>query len=119
MMNGESIYGDPFETALLTATEQGRARSAALRKTPLISTPTHGVESPQPGAFDQGQYAPQDVGLEPQTQTQPQQPTPATPDYRGMALKAMQDASSAGEPTEEERGESNRKVLLALALGMK
>src|SRR5262245_54282602 len=106
MMNGESIYGDPFETALLTATEQGRARSAALRKTPLISTPTHGVESPQP-----------QPGADPR----------AAPDYRGKALELMQQASDLGEPREEDTRKladyarqrhegSNRDLLLGIAL---
>src|SRR5262245_23697306 len=115
-MNGnESIYGDPaFEAGLLSLTDRNNARAARLRKQPLISTPTHGVGIPQPGAFGQGQCEPQDVGLEPS----PNRSAP-TPDYRAQSLKLLEQAAAAGEPTEEERQEGNRKLVLALSMGMK
>src|SRR5262249_6721802 len=139
------------------------------------SMPTSGIDAgpaldaDATGAYDAGQFSPQDVGLGRQQAmsqnlrgipppapapvpapagpapsfagltaagipldrnappTGPMPPFAAGPapapnpvaDYRAKALKAMQDAASAGEPTEEEKGESNRKLLLAMALGMK
>src|SRR5215813_10400925 len=121
-MNGnESMYGDPYETALLEATERNAARSAALRKAPRtpLATPSHGVEDPGPGAtgaFDMGQYAPQDVGLPAAVATPAPRPQGA-PDYRAQALRLMEQAASAGEPTEEDKGESNRRLMLALTMG--
>src|SRR5262245_20331992 len=96
-MNG-SLY-DPYEQELISATERNRARSSALRGKPLTSTPSSGVEMPKPGqtgAYDQEQFAPQDVGLTPSSAP------PAQADYRSQALRLMKEAMELGEPREED-----------------
>lgn len=114
-----------------------RAVSRNVRAGPANSLTTMPTSGPDqggpggygPGAFDQGQYAPQDVGLPSRTAwgASPT-PTPAAPaapaapaqrgagDYRSQAYKLLEQAAGAGEPSDADRETSNKRLMLGMTL---
>src|SRR5262245_3732129 len=96
----DTLY-DQYDDADLYA-PQGQPVRPALRRQPLASTPSHGVEGPQP---------------QPGASPLAQGPVPA-PDYRARALAALDKSYTVG-PSDEEKADANRKLMLALALSVK
>src|SRR5262245_377823 len=101
----------PLEMALDAPSPLAKqqALSQHVRRNPALAMPTSGAD---PEASTGATAAPAPPAA-------PAAPAPRPVlDYRQQALKTLEEAGNVG-PTEEERAEGNRKLVLALALGMK